>query len=346
MIALSDVLQLPKLKPFIGVSAAFYQQYLSQFLPHNFQFSGIETSLYTPDRTSDFLVEIKPGTLSWTHQSYQDKLLAQQYRNNFDHLLSSTSKLSRSVRNIWLEYDWLTVKHQDLTSLSPSYFLGSSSIETNAYSLLYSLFDILPSSAVEKVICKSQLHGLSLTQAGFMSARQVPSARLVFTSNSLSSIESFLSSIGLPHLHNDCFRLFISRSAPPLLAVGLDISLSGSIRESYGIELYQEWMNRSSWSHMISNLLNLYGFCPKAAALDSSFISKEFFPSIYNQPFPQLSQAHYVLVNKVYVGPHHLKASFTCNSSCPSFKAYLGFLFPHLLRINNETVLSESFLHH
>jgi len=345
MSALSDVLQLPNLKPLIGVSSDFYQLYLNQFSPHNFQFSGIETSLYTPDSTSDFLVEIKPGTLSWTHQNYRDKLLTHQSRNNLHDLVSNTSTLSSCVRNIWLEYDWNTVKHQAPATLSPSYFFGSSSTNTNAYQLLNSVFDSLPTTIVDQVISNAQLHGLSLTQAGFMSARQVPSTRLVFTSNSFSSIEFFLSSINLPHLHNDSFRLFISRSSPSLLAVGLDISLSGSIREAYGIELYQEWMNRSSWSHMISNLLNLYGFCPKAAALNNSFFSKGFFPSIYNQPFPKLTQSHYVLVNKVYVGPHHLKASFSCEASRPSFKAYIGFLFPHLLRVNNDTVLSESYLH-
>ena len=345
MSSLSDVLKLPSLKPLIGVSADFYQQYLSQFLPHNFQFSGIETSLYTAERTSDFLVEIKPGTLSWIHQNYHDKLLTQQSKHRLNCLFDGTSLLSSSVRNIWLEYDWLTVKDQISNSLSPSYFFGSSSNECNAYGLLQSVFNSLPTSTVDKVISTAQLHGLSLTQAGFMSARHAPSTRLVFTSSSFFPIESFLSSIGLPRLHNDLFRLFITRSSPSLLALGLDISHSGTIRQAYGIEIYQEWMNRSSWSSLISNLLDLYGFCPKASALENSFISQEFFPSIYNQPFSQLSQPHYVLVNKVYAAPHHLKASFSSTNTCPSFKAYLGFLFPHLLRINNETVLSESYAH-
>ena len=84
---------------------------------------------------------------------------------------------------------------------------------------------------------------MQLTQAGYMSGRKVPSLRVVFTSYRFPDIERFISTIGLPTLHNSKFKTFLLDSNPSLLAIGLDIADSGIVSNAYGIEIYQEWMN-------------------------------------------------------------------------------------------------------
>ena len=344
MKTLAENLRDPKLLPFTRQSLEFYCDFLSKVSPHYYQFSGIEFSLFSDDDFCDWLVELKPQTLSWNcNQELPGiNLSCETYKRLSTYFNDKKLKSSKEVRNIWFEYDWFTSYNKHINKLTPSIFFGSKAHNSyGSYKLLNHVFPALPEISWILDIAKSS--NMQLTQAGYMSGRKVPSLRVVFTSYRFADIERFISTIGLPTLHNSKFKTFLLDSNPSLLAIGLDIADSGIVSNAYGIEIYQEWMNSSTWLNLLDSLTKAYGTCSKVNALSKLFLTDRFFPKIYKQPFKNIQDTHQILVCNSFTGPHHLKASFHPNHEFPKFKAYVGFLFPHLLNTKGMVSLSETY---
>ena len=336
-------LKYPKLLPFARESLDFYCKFLSKVSPHYYQFSGIEFSLFSHDECCDWLVELKPQTLSWNFNKELPglNLSYETYKRLSNFFMDNNSEISKEVRNIWLEYDWFSSYNKKTDKLTPSIFFGSKTDNYyGAYKLLNHVFPKLPD--ISWILNQARTLNMQLTQAGYMYGRKIPSLRVVFTTYSFPDIEKFISAIGLPILHNSMFKTFLLDSNPSLLAIGLDIADSGIVSNAYGIEIYKEWMNNSAWSSLLDTLTKAYGKCSKVASLTDLFISNKLFPAIYKQPFKNIQDTHQILVCESFTGPHHLKASFHPNLEIPKFKAYVGFLFPHLLVSNGTVTLSET----
>ncbi len=351
--SLSELINDSRLHKFISSSSHKYTSFLSLFPAHFFQFSGIEVSIYNSSAHSDLLLELKPSTLSWKYplRNYGMNIPSKVLEILKYYLL--LPQASNPLRNIWLEYDWESFNNKVFTKITPSLFIGSKSNNSKTDDIstlpfhLKKFFSAAPTSCIELILNHAMNTNLFLTQAGYMQGRNIPSTRLVFTSKSMQNIDNFLNRMNMNIFHDENFYSFVNKSQPSLFAIGIDISDDGITSQNYGIEIYKPWNDAYKWRVMIDIVEEHYGQSIKLKALKNVFFENRFFPSIYKNPYSYIEEPHQVLINYSYVSPHHFKFSFSpdCLTSIqPKIKAYIGFLFPHLLRQNNVISLSQAYI--